>query len=36
MGAACIEIEDKAYEGNLETKKQALQLSKKYIIQFLL
>jgi sugar phosphate isomerase/epimerase len=35
-GAACIEIEDKAFEESLETKIQALQLSKKYISQFLL
>jgi sugar phosphate isomerase/epimerase len=35
-GAACIEIEDKAFEKSLETKIQALKLSKKYISQFVL
>ena len=35
-GAACIEIEDKAYEESIETKIQALHLSKKYISQFVL
>jgi len=33
-GAACIEIEDKEFEESLESKIQALQLSKKYISQF--
>jgi sugar phosphate isomerase/epimerase len=33
-GATCIEIEDKAFEESLETKIQALQISKKHISQF--
>jgi sugar phosphate isomerase/epimerase len=34
-GAACVEVEDKAFEETLEKKKEALILSKKYLNQYL-
>jgi len=33
-GAVCIEVEDRAYERNLEDRKRALRQSKKYLNQF--
>jgi len=34
-GSACIEVEDKAFEDSVETKKDALLLSKKYMNQYI-
>lgn len=34
-GAVCIEVEDRAYEGSLESRKRALRQSKKYLEQFM-
>lgn len=34
-GAACIEVEDKAFEDSLDERKQALAISKKHLSQFI-
>jgi sugar phosphate isomerase/epimerase len=34
-GHACIEVEDKNYEGSLVERKHALTLSKRYLMQFI-
>jgi sugar phosphate isomerase/epimerase len=34
-GAVCIEVEDRAYEGSLEDRKQALRQSKRFLEQFM-
>jgi sugar phosphate isomerase/epimerase len=34
QGAVCIEVEDRAYEGSLETRKRALRQSKRFLEQF--
>jgi len=34
-GAACVEVEDRAYEGSLETRKKSLIQSREYLRQFL-
>jgi len=34
-GAVCIEVEDRAYEGSLEDRQQALRQSKRYLEQFM-
>jgi len=34
-GAACIEVEDKAFEDSLESREQSIVLSKKYMSQFI-
>lgn len=34
-GAACVEVEDRAYEGSLQTRKQSLIQSREYLRQFL-
>jgi sugar phosphate isomerase/epimerase len=34
-GAVCIEVEDRAYEGNLENRKRALRQSQRYLAQFM-
>lgn len=35
QGAVCIEVEDRAYEGSLELRKQSLRQSKRYLEQFM-
>ena len=35
QGAVCIEVEDRAYEGSLEARKQSLRQSKRYLEQFM-
>jgi sugar phosphate isomerase/epimerase len=35
QGAVCIEVEDRAYEGSLDTRKRALRQSKRYLQQFM-
>ena len=35
QGAVCIEVEDRAYEGSLESRKSALRQSARYLRQFL-
>jgi len=35
QGAVCIEVEDRAYEGSLETRKRSLRQSKRYLEQFM-
>lgn len=34
-GSACVEVEDKSFEGSLETRKSALQQSRNYLRQYL-
>jgi len=34
-GAVCVEVEDKTYEGSLENRKYSLQLSKRYLGQYI-
>jgi len=34
QGAVCIEVEDRAYEGDVENRKRALRRSKRYLEQF--
>ena len=34
-GPACIEVEDRAFEENLESRKAALVLSRRYMAQFI-
>jgi sugar phosphate isomerase/epimerase len=36
MGCACIEVEDRAFEGSKEAVLNSLKLSKKYIEQFVI
>ena len=36
QGSACIEVEDKDFEGSVELKKSAVQLSKQFINQYIL
>ena len=33
-GPVCIEVEDRAYEGSLESRKRSLRQSKRYLEQF--
>jgi sugar phosphate isomerase/epimerase len=35
QGAVCIEVEDRAFEGSLELRKQSLRQSKRYLEQFM-
>ncbi len=35
-GYSCIEIEDKAFEGSMENKRKSLELSKRYLEQFVI
>ncbi|MEA3226433.1 MAG: sugar phosphate isomerase/epimerase, partial [Planctomycetota bacterium] len=34
-GAACVEVEDRSYEGSLKLRKQSLVQSREYLKQFL-
>jgi hypothetical protein len=34
-GPVCVEVEDRAYEGSLETRKAALQQSARYLLQYM-
>jgi sugar phosphate isomerase/epimerase len=34
-GPVCIEVEDRAYEGSLESRKDALRQSARYLRQFM-
>ena len=34
-GAACVEVEDRSYEGSLQMRKQSLIQSREYLRQFL-
>ena len=35
-GPVCIEVEDKTFEGSLEDRKNALLLSRRYLMQFII
>ena len=35
VGPVCVEVEDRAYEGTLERRKQSLRLSRQYLHQFI-
>ena len=34
-GPVCVEVEDRAYEGSLETRQESLVVSRRYLLQFI-
>ena len=34
-GPVCIEVEDRAFEGSIEARKEALRISRNYLRQFI-